>query len=85
MKASDAKALFKTEAQLCEVFIRDMNAQAGWTCYPETAGFDILAVHDSGRQIGIEAKLALNAKVADQILPADYEARYETQGPDHRA
>lgn len=85
MKAAEAKALFKTEAQLCEVFIRDMNAQAGWTCYPETAGFDILAVHESGRQIGIEAKLALNAKVADQILPEDYAARYDNQGPDHRA
>ncbi|MCO7517919.1 hypothetical protein NJF44_24555 [Pseudomonas guariconensis] len=61
-----------------------MNKQADWTCYPEAAGFDILAVHTSGRQIGIEAKMTLNAKVADQILPKDYENFYGRPGPDHR-
>ncbi|MNE49980.1 hypothetical protein D3C77_450940 [compost metagenome] len=74
----------KTEAELCAAFIQSMNKQADWTCYPEAAGFDILAVHASGRQIGIEAKMTLNAKVADQILPKDYESFYGRPGPDHR-
>ncbi|MCY1301540.1 hypothetical protein D9M70_511610 [compost metagenome] len=56
----------------------------GWTCYPETADFDVLVVHEDGRQIGVEAKLKLNAKVADQILPSDWEARSDCPGPDHR-
>lgn len=85
MKPADAKARFPTEASLCDLFMREMHAIEGWTCYPETAGFDILAVHSSGRQIGVEAKLQLNAKVADQILPTDYAAAYEREGPDHRA
>ena len=74
----------KTEAELCEIFIRDMNAQPGWTCYPETGGFDILVVHQDGRQIGVEAKLQLNAKVADQIMPEPWQFRYGLKGPDHR-
>lgn len=74
----------KTEAELCAAFIQSMNKQADWTCYPEAAGFDILAVHTSGRQIGVEAKMSLNAKVADQILPKDYENFYGRPGPDHR-
>lgn len=74
----------KTEAELCAIFIRDLDAQPGWTCYPETGGFDILAVHEDGRQIGIEAKLQLNAKVADQIMPEPWQFRYGMKGPDHR-
>lgn len=74
----------RTEAELCSIFIRDMNAQPGWTCYPETGGFDILAVHDDGRQVGVEAKLQLNAKVADQIMPEPWQFRYGMTGPDHR-
>ena len=84
MKPSDAKARFPTEASLCDLFMRDMHAIGGWTCYPETAGFDILVAHTNGRQIGVEAKLQLNAKVADQILPSDYAAVYGQEGPDHR-
>ena len=83
-RAADIKAVFPTEAALCDQFIADMRAIGGWTLYPETAGFDILAVYDkTGHQLGIEAKLALNAKVADQILPADYSGVDE--GPDFRA
>lgn len=78
------KTLIKREAELCEIFIRDMNAQPGWVCYPETGGFDILAVHEDGRQIGVEAKLSLNAKVADQIMPDPWQFRYGLKGPDHR-
>lgn len=74
----------KTEAELCALFIREFNELEGWTCYPEAAGFDILAVHADGRQIGVQAKLQLNAKVADQILPTDREDYYGAAGPDHR-
>lgn len=78
------KASIKTEAELCAAFIKQFNALAGWTCYPETAGFDILVVHETGRQIGVEAKLKLNAKVADQILPDSWHDRCGGAGPDHR-
>jgi hypothetical protein len=72
------------EADLCALFIQEFNKLPDWTCYPEAAGFDILVVHTDGRQIGVEAKLALNAKVADQILPNDYEEYNEASGPDYR-
>lgn len=78
------KLSISTEAELCSIFIRDMNSQPGWVCYPESGGFDILAVHEDGRQIGIEAKMQLNAKVADQIMPAPWQYRYGIKGPDHR-
>lgn len=84
MKAADAKLHFPTEAALCDLFIREFNALPGWTCYPETGGFDVLVAHESGRQIGVEAKLQLNAKVADQIVPSDSWYRYCDDGPDHR-
>lgn len=73
-----------TEADLCAAFIEQFNALPGWTCYPETADFDILVVHEDGRQIGVEAKLKLNAKVADQILPDSWAIRCGAPGPDHR-
>lgn len=72
------------EADLCALFIREFNQLPGWTCYPEAAGFDVLVVHSDGRQIGVEAKLSLNAKVADQILPAHYEDMNARPGPDYR-
>lgn len=72
MKAAEVKAIFPDEASLCDMFIRDMRAMGGWTIYPETAGFDILLVRDATKhQLGIQAKLQLNAKVASQILPGD--------------
>lgn len=54
-----------------------------WTVYPETAGWDLLLVDSSGVQIGIEAKLSLNAKVICQALP-DHRWSNEA-GPDYRA
>lgn len=72
------------EADLCQLFIRDFKRFTSWTCYPEAGGFDILAVHQDGRQIGIQAKLKLNAKVAQQVLPHprdDFDGR---PGPDYR-
>lgn len=73
-----------TETQLCAVFMLEFNSLPGWTCHPEAAGFDVLVVHEDGRQIGVEAKLALNAKVADQILPSLGDEFYGKPGPDHR-
>jgi hypothetical protein len=86
--AAEAKAAFATEAALCDCFIASMREIGGWTIYPETAGFDILAVYDkTGHQLGIEAKLRLNAKVAKQILPGCYMGfgDWDVVGPDFRA
>jgi len=86
VKAADIKAIFPSEAALCEAFIGDIRAVGGWTVYPETAGFDILCVYDkTGHQLGIEAKLALNAKVADQILPEPHQYELAGPAPDFRA
>lgn len=74
----------KKESDLCTLFIRDFNAMPGWRCYPETGGFDVLAVHDDGRQIGVEAKLTLNAKVAQQVLPNPHDDFIGKPGPDYR-
>lgn len=75
--------MISCEADLCDIFISELNLLDGWTCYPEAAGFDVLAVHQDGRQIGVEAKMQLNAKVAEQILPDRYEF-YGKPGPDFR-
>lgn len=88
MKVSEIKAAFPTEASLCDCFIESMHAHGGWTIYPETAGFDMLCVYDkTGHQLGIEAKLALNAKVIEQILPRQYMGYTDigVAGPDFRA
>ena len=71
---------FESEAALCQAFILSLPAE--WVAYPETAGWDILLVHRSGGwQIGIEAKLSLNAKVLAQAIKGD---RFGI-GPDFRA
>lgn len=72
------------EADLCALFIQEFNALPDWTCYPEAGGFDVLVVNTDGRQIGVEAKMTLNSKVADQILPNAYEDLNERPGPDYR-
>lgn len=55
-----------------------------WVIYPETAGWDLLLVHSDGFQLGVEAKLSLNAKVIDQALDRQH-ARHSHDGPDFRA
>lgn len=53
-----------------------------WIFYHETAGFDLLLVHnETGVQVGLEAKLSLNLKVLSQALPY---LNWETSGPDYR-
>lgn len=73
------KPAFATEVELCAAFIAHHEAR-GFVAYPETAGFDILLVAADGVQFGVQAKLTLNVKVLDQLLPPDY---FE-EGPDHR-
>lgn len=77
-------AAYPTEGDLCAAFMVEARKQAGWDVYPETGGFDILLVEKAtGRQIGVEAKLQLNVKVVEQILPHASEWGIE-HGPDHR-
>ena len=73
--------IFAKEADLCAAFIETV--PPSWTVYPETAGFDMVLVHTTGAQIGIEAKLRLNAKVILQSV--DRHSRYHHPGPDFRA
>jgi hypothetical protein len=73
---------FQSEADLCDAFIL-WAKKNGWTVYPETGGFDILLVDNEGHQLGIEAKLQLNAKVIDQILDDGWEW-VGKRGPHHR-
>jgi hypothetical protein len=56
-----------TETDLCDVLIQAAEGY-GWTCYPETSGWDILLVRDEV-QIGVQAKLRANVKVIAQCLP----------------
>lgn len=75
---------YKTEAELCAAFIK-ANAEL-WDAYQETASFDILMVRkEDGFQIGIEAKLKLNAKVISQIAEQPMYSYVDLPGPDCRA
>lgn len=75
---------WKLEAELCADFIRTAEAQ-GWVAYAECGGWDILLVRPSdGYQIGIEAKLQLNATVLCQAMDGE-DGFYERPGPDFRA
>lgn len=76
-------ARFESEAALCAAFIAAIGPD--WTAYAETEGWDILLVRKAdGFQIGIEAKLSLNATVLLQALE-DYTWEYSKFGPDCRA
>lgn len=79
------KAAFSTEAEMIREFLRNLDHIEGrtWTAYPETGEWDLLLVHKTGYQVGLEAKLTLNAKVIDQAL-TDQHSVWRTQGPDYR-
>lgn len=78
------KSKFSSEAMLCKTFIRHL--PAGWTAYAECQGWDIILVRDDGLQIGVEAKLTLNAKVICQAAEDGRRGIYAMQeGPDFRA
>ena len=71
---------------MVEVWLKSLSdrQRADWTIYAETAGWDILMVHRDGYQLGIEAKLSLNAKVIEQTLSGNH-SFYDCSGPDYRA
>lgn len=81
---------FSSEAELVAAFCSvveahnaNPNRSAGaWAIYHETADWDVLLVAEDGYQLGVEAKLSLNAKVLEQSLPGRYA---ESHGPDFRA
>lgn len=76
--------LFAKESDLVATFCEIVAGEKRWTAYHETGGYDLLLVDPkTGAQVGIEAKLSLNAKVLDQILP-DY-GYWNDRGPDYRA
>lgn len=75
---------FSSEAEMCQNFMSAL--PEGWIAYPETGGFDILLVRkEDGTQVGIEAKLKLNAKVIAQAAPDWSIWRIEHPAPDFRA
>lgn len=75
---------FESEVDLCTAYIKALPDV--WTAYPETAGWDILLVRSSdGFQIGVEAKLRLNAKVLAQALEEFGYYHATRPGPDCRA
>lgn len=75
---------FAKESDLCSTFISLLPEE--WTAYPETGGFDILLVRDAdGFQIGVEAKLKLNAKVICQAAESTSTYQITAPGPDCRA
>jgi hypothetical protein len=76
------KPPYKTETQLCAAFIAEAK-KLGWVPYAETCGWDILLVNPDGVQVGVQAKMRLNAAVMKQVLPSRYE--FEQPGPDFRA
>jgi hypothetical protein len=74
---------FATEADLCAAFIARLGD--GWVAYAETEGWDILLARRSdGCQVGIEAKLKLNAHVLAQSLEG-LARNWREIGPDYRA
>lgn len=74
---------YRTEAELCAVFIDWVKRQEGWTAYPETEAWDILLAHVDGTQIGVQAKLRFNMKVLQQAVGTWY--AWDRVGPDFRA
>lgn len=81
---------FTSEADLVRAFCAEIERQNSlthvnlpkWAVYHETADWDVLLVGPGGTQVGIEAKLSLNAKVLEQALPGRFT---QPCGPDYRA
>lgn len=80
----DQKIIYATETDLCDAFLAAVPAER-WTAYAETQGWDILLVRRDGLQIGIEAKLRLNADVLNQTLDEYGYWHATSSGPDYRA
>lgn len=75
---------FALESDLCAAFLAWVAAcHPSVKVYAEWAGWDILLVYPDGWQLGIQAKLRLNAEVILQAAPNRW---YEgVTGPDYRA
>ena len=72
---------FAKETDLCAAFIAAIPET--WQAYPETGSWDILLVRKAdGCQIGIQAKLKLNAAV---LIQAAGDHWVDRDGPDYRA
>lgn len=91
MKRAKAVAHYENEAALVADFVEQLHKSQntrqtanrkkhGWTVYPETNDYDLFMVHENGFQLGLEAKMSLNAKCIDQALNGQH---YE-RGPDYR-
>lgn len=76
---------FATEADLCRTFT-DWVARVypEIRVYAEWVGWDLLLVYPDGRQLGIQAKLRLNADVVLQAAPGPYGFELDRPGPDFR-
>lgn len=70
---------FPSESALCESWAAAVRAE-GWTVYPETSGWDLLAVRE-GTQVGVQAKLKANLDVLAQAVTSDF----ATRGPHYAA
>lgn len=77
------EAPFATEAALCSAFIAWATKHDEVRCYAEWAGWDVLVVLPSRHQIGVQAKLRLNAEVIGQATPDSWGE--DKVGPDYRA
>ena len=76
--------VFTREVDLCSTFLGLV--PEGWLVYAETGGFDILLVRkEDGFQIGVQAKLRLNAKVLCQALETGGASAVTDPNPDCRA
>lgn len=75
---------FATEVDLCAAFIAALPKE--WTAYNESCGWDILLVRaKDGFQVGIQAKLKLNAEVIAQCVEEYGSWAADRSGPDCRA
>jgi hypothetical protein len=75
---------FTAEADLCAAFIAWIaRVHPDVRCYAEWAGWDILLVYPEGWQVGVQAKLRLNAEVVLQAAPDRWHDGQ--RGPDFRA
>jgi hypothetical protein len=76
--------VWATEADLCAAFLEWVaRRHADVRAYAEWAGWDILLVLPDGAQVGIQAKLRLNAEVLLQAAASEW--HYEHPGPTYRA
>lgn len=73
---------FESEAAMCAAFVAGLPGD--WQAYAETGGWDILLVRKDGCQVGVQAKLLLNADVLVQAAE-HYSWNSTGPGPDYRA